>query len=177
MECTCDECREHGGPNPAVMGLKFVVLFAQLSVALVGLLKERSFKALAVFLGAIGFFFTLPRYLICARCDGYGKNCYPYYLGKITSLYMPRVEGKTVTPYAAALEGLTLGTIFNAPVFGLWRNRKALLTYLTLGEATFLLHFWHACRHCARYATDWRKDCVGAKAARRVFGDARDVAF
>jgi len=167
--CECAECAEHGGPSPTIMAVRLFFLAAQFLVAVMGLLKERSWKALGVFLGAIAFFFTLPRYLICARCDGYGKNCYSLYLGKITSLYLPRVEGKEVNPSGAGLEMLTLQTISLAPAIGLRKNRRLLSLYLLLSNITSGLHFLHACRHCAEYATDWRKDCPSARIARRIF--------
>ncbi len=167
--CECAECAEHGGPSPAIMAVRFFFLAAQFLVAVLGLVRERRWKALGVLLGAITFFFTLPRYLICARCDGYGKNCYSLYLGKITSLYLPRVEGREVNPAGAALETLTLQTMALTPAIGLRRNRKLFALYLVLSNITFGLHFWHACRHCAENATDWRKDCPMAKAAGAVF--------
>lgn len=171
MECDCPECTEYGGPNPTMMSVRFLVLAAQFLVAFVGMIKERSFKALAVMVGALAFFFTVPRYLICCRCEGYGEKCYPLYLGKITSLYLPKVEGKRVTPLAAGLEGITLNTLAITPAVGLRKNLKLEFVYLFLANLTLLLQFRHACRHCARYATDWRKECIGARAARRYFGD------
>lgn len=168
-DCECAECAEHGGPSPSIMAVRFFFLAAQFLVAVLGLVRERSWKALGVFLGAITFFFTLPRYLICARCDGYGKNCYSLYLGKITSMYLPRVEGKEVNPSGAGLEMLTLQTISLAPAVGLRKNFKLVSLYLLLSNITFGLHFLHACRHCAENATDWRKDCPSARIARHIF--------
>ncbi len=167
--CECPQCVEYDGPNPAIMNVKFFFLFAQFLVAVLGLLKERSWKALGVFLGATAFFFTVPRYLVCARCDGYGTNCYSLYLGKITSLYLPRVEGKEVNPSGAVLETLTLQTMSLSPAIGLRHNRKLFCLYLLLSNITLGLHFCHSCRHCAEYATDWRKDCLSARMARKVF--------
>lgn len=167
--CECAECAEHGGPDPVIMAARFFFLIVQFLVAVLGLVRERGWKALGVFLGAIAFFFTLPRYLICARCDGYGTNCYPLYLGKITSLYLPRVEGKEVSKTGSAMEVLTLQTISMAPAIGLRHNRKLFSLYMLLSTITSGLQFWHACRHCALNATDWRKECPSARIARRIF--------
>lgn len=174
--CRCPECTKYGGPNPKIMALKGVVLAAQFLLAVTGMIGERSWKALGVFLAALAFFFTVPRYLICTRCGGYGQKCYPFYLGKITSMYLPKVEGKKVSPVGAGLELLTLSTLSLAPVSGLWRSGK-LFAYLSLANLTLALHFWHACRHCARYATDWRRNCTSAKLARRVFFGDQDLPF
>lgn len=169
MQCECAECTEHGGPNPGTMALRLFVIGAQLLVAVTGLVRERSWKALGVMLGAFAFFLTLPRYLICCRCEGYGKKCYSLYLGKITSLYLPRVEGKSISPVGAALEFLTLSTLANAPAVGLRKSRKRLALYLLLSNLTVALHFSHACRHCAEHATDWKRDCPSAKLAAKAF--------
>ena len=167
--CECAECAEHGGPSPVIMTARFFFLAVQFLVAVLGLARERSWKPLGVLLGAIAFFFTLPRYLICARCDGYGTNCYALYLGKITSIYLPGVEGKEVNPSGAGLEMMTLQTISLAPAIGLRHNRKLFSLYMLLSTITSGLHFLHACRHCALNATDWRRDCPSARIARRIF--------
>ncbi len=177
MACECAECTEFNGPNPRIMGLRFLIIGVQFLVAIVGLVKERSWKALSVFLGALAFFATIPRKLICCRCEGYGTNCYPLYLGKITSMYLPKVEGKEISELGVGLELIALSTISNAPAVGLRGNKKLLAFYLLLSTLTVVLHFSHACRHCALYATDWRKDCPSAKTARLFFGAGRDVAL
>ena len=174
MECQCAECLEHEGPNPAVMALRFSVFGAQVMVALTGMVKERSWRVLGAWFAAIAFFLTLPRYLICCRCEGYGKKCYPLYLGKLTSLYLPKVEGKEVSPVGAGLELLTLNLMSNLPLMGLKNDKKLRNLYMLLANLTMGLQFYHACRHCARYATDWRKDCPSARMARLVFSIERE---
>lgn len=173
--CECVECVEFDGPDPAKMKLRFTILGAQLLVALLGLIRERSWKALFTMFGAIVFFAFVPRRLICCRCEGYGKNCYSLYLGKITSMYLPKEEGE-VSPLGAALEVVALAIIANAPAVGLRKNKKLLALYMLLGNLTIWFQFSHACRHCATYATDWKKDCPSAMAARKFFG-GRAVQF
>lgn len=167
--CECAQCQEYGGPNPAIMSVRLFFLAAQSIVAVLGLAKERSWRHLGVLLGAIAFFLSVPRYLICCRCESYGEKCYSLYLGKLTSMYLPRVEGREISRVGAALEALTLQTIALTPAVGLRRNRRLFFLYAALANTTLALHFWHACRHCAEYATDWRKDCPAAEVARRVF--------
>jgi hypothetical protein len=116
--------------------------------------------------------------MICCRCDGYGKKCYSLYMGKITSMYLPKIEDKEVDmKLGVALELLALSTISNAPMIGLRKNKKLLSLYMLFATATFLLQFAHACRHCGQQATDWRKDCPSAKTARMFFGPGREVAL
>ena len=177
---TCPEelagCSQECGPDPTVMAIRFSVLGAQFLVAVLGLLRERSWKALGVFAGSIAFFLTVPRYLICCRCEGYGRMCYSMYMGKLTSLYLPRVEWEPLVldnPIGAVLEELTLMTMMGAPAMGLRKSRGLLALYLVLSTVTLVVHFSHSCRHCAETANDWRRECPSAKAAARVFAVVR----
>ncbi|MBU1672358.1 MAG: hypothetical protein KKF41_10290 [Actinobacteria bacterium] len=178
MNCQCAECKEYMGPNPRVMMFRFLVIFAQVIVGFVGLVKERSWKALVAWLGGFALFWTVPRYLICARCAGYGNKCYSLYLGEITSRYMPKVEGHDrPSNLGIVLELLALSTISNAPAVGMRHNRRLLALYMLLAGLTFWGQFLHACRHCAEYGTDWKKECPSAKAYRLFFGGGREVAL
>ncbi len=176
MSCECPECSEYAGPNPRIMMLKFLVLGAQLLLGLTGLLKERSWKALGAFFAGLALFWSIPRYLICARCEGYGRKCHSFYLGKATSLYMPKVEGKKVGPLAMVLEIIALSLISQSPAVGIKNSRKRVL-YVLLSTATVVMHFMHSCRHCATYATDWKRNCPAARGYRLFFGAGREVAL
>ena len=176
MDCQCAECAEYEGPNPKIMLFRFSVIAAQMTLGLYGMLKERSFKALGAWLGAFALFWTVPRYLICARCAGYGKNCYSLYLGKAVSMYMPKVEGKDgPATLGILLEILSLAVISNAPMVAMRRNRKMLALYVLLATITVWSQFLHACRHCAEYGEGWKKDCPSAKTYRLFFGGGREV--
>lgn len=170
MACGCVECTEHGGPDPKIMYLRFFFIGMQVLIAVAGMIKERSWKSLLAFSGAFAVFATVPRRLICARCDNYGKMCYSLYLGKITSMYLPKGEGDVDFRVGVPLEALCLATITNAPVIGLWRNKKLLLLYMLFANLTGAFQFSHACKHCGQYASDWRSDCPSAKLALKVFG-------
>lgn len=176
MACECAECVEFGGPNPTIMKLRFLALFGQIGVAVFGLIKGRSWKALVAFLGAFVFFWTVPRYLICARCDNYGKDCYSLYMGKLTSKIWSKKEGE-VGQLGMVLEVITLGIFANAPAVGLRKNRKLLAIYMLFSNITLVTQFFHACRHCARNATDWRQDCPSARTYRLFFGSGREIAM
>ncbi len=173
MACECAECTEHGGPNPIIMTFRVMVIVAQMVLGAYGMLKERSYKALWAWLGALALFWTIPRYLICARCPGYGQKCYSLYLGKITSMYMLKVEGheqEHPSSLAIGLEVLSLATISNAPAIGLRGDKKLLRLYMLLSTITLWSQFLHACRHCATYGEGWKKDCPSAQTYRRLFG-------
>jgi hypothetical protein len=177
MACECTECSEYGGPDPRIMTLRFIIIAKQFVIALYGMIKLRSWKPLIAWFAGFALFATVPRTMICARCDGYGKKCYSLYLGKITSMYLPKIDKPVDMQLGAGLELLSLLTISNAPVIGLRKNKKLLAIYMILNTLTLVLHFSHACRHCAQNATDWRKDCPSAKTARLFFGGGKEVAL
>ncbi|MDD5747433.1 MAG: hypothetical protein PHP64_00015 [Actinomycetota bacterium] len=166
--CGCPECIEFGGPNPRIMFARLLIVAAQFMVATLGLVRQRSWKALLWLVEALAFFAFVPRKLICCRCEGYGKNCYSLCLGKITSLYLSKGSGE-VNPLGAGLEVIALCIIGVTPAVGMRRNKKNLTLYLLLSITTLAFQFSHACRHCAMNATDWKKGCPAAMAARHVF--------
>lgn len=147
-------------PNPLIMASRFAAFGLGGAIALGGMLKDRKYKHLAAWLGAWALFLSWPRYLICARCDGYGNNCYSYYLGKYTSLVFPKVEGKDVGGLGFALEVLCLSGMFWTPVLALRGDHKTLLRYLATMEVVLLAQFFHACRWCAANSDMvWKKNC------------------
>jgi hypothetical protein len=175
-QCGCPECSEYGGPNPKFMMVKFAVFGAQTAVALYGLVKERSWKALGAYFGGFTLFWTAARALTCARCPNYGKNCYSLYLGKATSMLHKKGEGE-IGPLGMALEVTALSLVGVSPAIGLMKNKRLFALYQLFSTATLVMHFSHACRHCGLYAEDWRKDCPAAKTARLFFGGGREVAL
>ncbi|MBN1288085.1 MAG: hypothetical protein JXA49_00415 [Actinobacteria bacterium] len=170
INCECQECREYGGPDPTIMKFRLFVFLAQYVYAAVALLLARSWKSFAATFGALAFFFPL-RYLVCARCQGYGKNCYSLYLGRITAKLMPRVEGKEIGPLSFILEVVTLYLIAMGPVFGLLRKFRLLVPYTGMLGITLGTQFMHACRHCGLYAKDgtWQCKCPSGKIANIIY--------
>jgi hypothetical protein len=159
----CDACPEafDVSPNPLIMALRFLVFGVDLIVAGAGLVRNGKKKELLAWLGGWGLFLTIPRYLICASCSGYGKMCYTYYLGKYTSMIFPKRE-KEVPMIGLGLEIVALSTMSLAPAFGLRKDRKALLAHLALTDLVLAGQFFHACRYCGTHADDnFKKFCPG----------------
>jgi hypothetical protein len=171
MQCkeACDSCEPK--PNPLIMAVRFAAFGLGAAMALGGMIRERKFKHLAAWLGAWGLFLTYPRYLICARCDGYGNMCYSYYLGKYTSMVFPRVEGKEVGPLGFTLEIICLGSIFWMPALALRDDRKLMLRYLAIMQFVGIAHFFHACRWCAANSTqEWKNKCPAHRTWKKRLG-------
>lgn len=170
--CSCAECQKNNGPNPTIMKFRIATFFLQYVYAAYALIKAKSWKSLTATFGALAFFFPL-RYLVCARCQGYGKDCYSLYLGKVTSKIMPKVEGKEIGTLGVILEVLTLYGISMGPVFGLLKRFKLLVPYTWLLSATMGSQFLHACRHCGLNAREgtWQSRCPSGKVAKFIFAE------
>ena len=144
----------------SIMALRFTAFGLGILVALGGMVKERKFKHLAAWLATWTLFLTWPRYLICARCEGYGNMCYSYYLGKYTSKVFPKVEGKEVGPLGFGMEAVCLTSMFWTPALALRNNRRLLTRYLVIMQLVFVGQFFHACRYCAANSTqEWKNVC------------------
>ena len=139
VDCNCSECVEFEGPNPKLMTAP---VHRHHRADGSGSLRHGEGALVEGAQGVAGggcAFLDRPRYLVCARCDGYGKNCYSLYLGRITSKYLPKVEGKERPGIAGILlEILALSTISNAPAVGMRRNRKLLALYMLLASLTLM---------------------------------------
>lgn len=174
MSCSCAECKNHDTaceprPNPIIMAMRFAAFGLGSLIGMGGMIKEGKYRHLAFWLGTWALFLTWPRYLICSRCDGYGKMCYPYYLGKYTSLFFPQVEGKDVGPLGFGLEGLCLSSMFWTPALALRKNRRLLARYLAVMQVVALAHFFHACRWCAANSTQgWKNVCPAHRTWKKI---------
>jgi hypothetical protein len=150
----CDVCPENDvHPNPFIMAVRFLVFGAATIFGAMQMIKGGKKKELLAWLGGWGLFLTIPRYLICASCSGYGKMCYSYYIGKYTSMIFPKRE-KDVPMSGFALEVLSLSAITFAPALAMREDRKKLMTYLILMDLVMAGQFFHACRYCGTHAED-----------------------
>ena len=172
VDCPCAACCEEPcgpRPNPLIMALRFAVFGLGSLVALAEMIKERKFKHLAAWLATWTLFMTWPRYLICARCEGYGNMCYSYYLGKYTSMVFPRVEGKDVGPLGFGMEVFCLSSMFWTPVLALRNNRPLLTRYLAIMQLVLAGQFFHACRYCAANSTqEWKNVCPAHRTWKKI---------
>lgn len=172
MDCSCAACCEEAcGPRPnlLIMTLRFAAFGLGVVMALVGMVRERKFKHLGAWLGSWAVFLSIARYIICARCEGYGKMCYSYYIGKYTSLVLPQVEGKEVGPVGIGLEAACLGSIFWIPAIAMRGDRRLLLRYLAIMQVVLIGQVFHACRWCAQNSTqEWKNACPAHRTWKKV---------
>ncbi len=170
--CSCAGCCEEScepRPNPLIMALRFAAFGLGGMVALTGMFREKKFKHLAAWVGTWALFLTWPRYLVCSRCEGYGKMCYPYYLGKYTSMVFPKVEGKDVGPLGFGMEGFCLLSLFWTPALALRNNRDLLTRYMLIMQLVLIGHLLHACRWCAANSTQaWKNVCPAHRTWKKI---------
>ncbi len=166
---TCGEAPCGPRPNPLIMAARFTAFALGIATALVGMVKERKFKHLAAWLGAWSVFLTLARYVICARCEGYGRMCYSYYIGKYTSLVFPKVEGEEPGTFGIGLEAACLGAITWIPALAMRADRRLLARYMAIMQLVMIGQFFHACRWCAANSTqEWKNACPAHRTWKKI---------
>ena len=69
------------------------------------MVARRRPKWFPVWLAAFITWFTLCKYLICTRCENYGKACDFYYLGKWAARLFPAQPGKSLDAAGIIAEG------------------------------------------------------------------------
>lgn len=114
--------------------------------------------------------FTLCKYLICTRCERYGRRCEFYCLGKYAARLFPAQHDRSLDAAGIMAEGLSIGTLYFLPVFAAKGRVARLASYAAVLAAAVGSQFAVSCRRCARTATTpWKATCPNYKLARRVF--------
>ncbi len=144
------ECKECLSQSPWP-GYSVIVTFIPWPVIVcmgVYILYKTSFTMLGVWLAAFFLFFVPLRYLICARCPYYGKNCSAI-TGRMVPFFFAKRPG---TPLAV---GLWLDIVFFAilsliPVPFAFKLGGALLTaaWLAVFASAIILLALFGCRYC-----------------------------
>lgn len=155
-------------PDKNVMGIRFLLVGAQFAISIYSFIYTQSWPLFIFWLATLLLFLTIPRKLICARCEGgYGKKCYPLYLGLYTSKVFS-YEDKDVPLIGGILEGFCLLVLPLLPLIPLYQNLVLFIIYLVLLTVNLLFQFYHACRYCAICADEpWKKKCPAHRLARK----------
>ncbi len=110
------------------------------------LVRKRS-KKLLPYLLLVGFFHTLWRRVVCARCQYYGKTCSTL-LGIFTSRIMPRDEKKKLDRNTMLIDFTMVGLIAFLPLKEALSTKKVRVLYpvsLLLGISAI---FFRGCPEC-----------------------------
>ena len=129
-------------------------------------------KWLPLWLAALATWFTVCKYLICARCEFYGEPCDFYWLGRYAARLFERQPDRTLDAAGMIAEGASVAVLQALPALaalGNWRMLVKFLILLGLNQATQLRV---CCRRCVLYSRDpWKREtCPSYRIARTLFG-------
>lgn len=112
---------------------------------------------LPAWLGALLTWGLLPKYLICARCENYGKACDFTWGGKYAAFFFPRQPDRSFGPSGALAEGVPGITVIFLPVLAARRKPLLLAGYLGLAALWQAVLIEVCCVKCVEYARDpWK---------------------
>jgi hypothetical protein len=127
-------------------------------------------KLSPLWLAAFVSWFTLCKYLICTRCEHYGKRCEFYGLGKYAARLFPAQPGKSLDTPGIIAEGASAGTLYFLPLLAATGKRSRFLGYAAVLAAALLSQLLVSCRRCALTATTpWKTTCPNYRLARKAF--------
>jgi len=127
-------------------------------------------KLFPAWVAATVSWFVLCKYLICTRCEHYGKRCEFYNLGKWAAWLFKAQPDRTLTRVGYTVEGLSVGGMLLLPFAAARGDRRRLLGYSLLVAAQWVTQMLVACRHCARTAaTPWKARCPSYRLSRRIW--------
>jgi hypothetical protein len=163
--------REWCEVSPVAIALESVAGLAAIAAGGSLMFRYRR-KLFPLWAAATVSWFTLCKYLICTRCEHYGKKCEFYNLGILAARMFPAQPDRTLTRVGYASEGLSVGGMLLLPFTAAWGNRKRLALYATLFAAQWSTQLLVSCRHCAYTATTpWKAQCPTYQLARRIWVD------
>ncbi len=179
--------RPRAGRDPEVSGMEVepVVVWCEVPRAAIALESAAGLAAIAaggylvaryhgklfpLWAAATFSWFTLCKYLICTRCEHYGKACEFYNLGLLAARMFPAQPDRTLTRVGYAAEGLSVAGMLLLPFAAAWGDKKRLAAYAALFASQWSTQLLVSCRHCARTATTpWKARCPTYRLARRIW--------
>ena len=111
-----------------------------------------------VWFAALAAWATVPKYLICTRCENYGKACDFLHGGEYAALLF-KEQDKPFNAAGYLAEGVPLGIFLFLPAIAARKDLWALSFYALAGAAFQALLVKICCIDCVNYATDtWKAD-------------------
>ncbi len=174
--CGFKSCEEFSGngdwPEPKPLNMA-ILIGSWISYIFYGgyLIARKKPKWLLLWLPALILWMTLCKYLICTRCERYGKPCDFYYLGKWAALLFERQPDKTLDTAGIIAEGSTVAILQLLPIVAGIRSGRMILKYMLLLTLNQIAQLSICCRKCVQYSTDpWKHNvCPSYKQARALF--------
>jgi len=114
---------------------------------------------LPLWLGGLLVWGTLCKYLICARCECYGKPCDFCYGGKYAALFFKPQPDRTLDASGTIAEGGSMSLIALLPIAAAWGNKRILTLYLFTLLAFEAGLYYICCSKCVLYSKEpWKRD-------------------
>ena len=125
---------------------------------------------LPVWLTALLAWSFLSKYLICARCECYGKPCDFCYGGKYAALFFKPQPDRSLDVYGLLTEGLSVAVFSLLPALAVRDDRRKLALYLTTLVAFQAALYRVCCSKCVLYSREpWKRDiCPNYKLAKTL---------
>lgn len=165
--------REWSEVSPAAIALESAAGLA--AAAAGGYMVARYRRGLLpVWAAAMVSWFTLCKYLICTRCEHYGRKCEFYNLGVLAAKMFPAQPDRTLSNVGYLAEGLSFGGMLVLPFTAALGSRRRFAAYAALFAAQWTTQLLITCRHCAYTATTpWKARCPSYQLARRIWVEGR----
>jgi len=167
--------REWSEVSPAAIAVESAAGLAAIAAGGYLMARYRT-RLFPVWAAATFSWFTLCKYLICTRCEHYGKRCEFYNLGILAARMFPAQPDRTLTDVGYAAEGLSFGGMLLLPFTAALGSRKRFAAYAALFAVQWTTQLLITCRHCAYTATTpWKAKCPSYKLARRIWVEGKTV--
>ncbi len=172
-ECGCGGGVSSEWPAPDRGAMRFLIGSGVWMLARGGwVVASRRPRWFPLWLTALITWFTLCKYLICTRCENYGRACDFYYLGRLAARLFPPQPGRTLDKAGIIAEGGSVAVLEFLPALaalGSWRMFFSFLAALLTNQAAQLSI---CCRRCIQYSTDpWKAEtCPSYKMAMKLYG-------
>ncbi len=125
---------------------------------------------LPAWLAALLTWGLLPKYLICTRCENYGKACDFTWGGKYAALFFKQQPDRAFGLSGALAEGIPGGTVIFLPVLAARRKPLLAAGYLAMAALWQAVLVKVCCVKCVEHARDpWKaRLCPSYKLAELV---------
>lgn len=133
-----------------------------------GLVGRFRRRWLSLWLAALLLWSFLSKYLICTRCESYGKPCDFCYGGKYAALFFKPQPDRTLDASGIITEGVSMAVFSMLPAMAARDDRRKLALYLSLLIAFQAALYHICCSKCVLYSREpWKRDiCPSYKVAK-----------
>ncbi|RJP27147.1 MAG: hypothetical protein C4536_14165 [Actinobacteria bacterium] len=133
-----------------------------------GLVARFRRRWFCLWLAALLLWSFLSKYLICTRCESYGKPCDFCYGGKYAALFFKPQPERTLDASGMITEGVSVALISLLPAVAAREDKRELALYLVVLTAFQAALYHVCCSKCVIHSREsWKRDiCPNYKVAK-----------